>query len=62
MPSLRGVASEEAQELAAWQAYLGPALGEVPSLISVTGVVIVTAGILVTLGPRVLRPAPAAQR
>lgn len=37
-----------------------PLLGEIPSWISVVGVVIVTAGILVTLGPRLFRPPPVA--
>jgi drug/metabolite transporter (DMT)-like permease len=35
-----------------------PLLGEIPTWISIAGVVIVTAGILVTLGPRLFRPAP----
>jgi drug/metabolite transporter (DMT)-like permease len=39
-----------------------PTLGEVPSLISILGVVVVTSGILVTLGPQLLRPAAAPAR
>ena len=35
-----------------------PLLGEIPSWISVAGVVIVTAGILVTLGPNLFQSAP----
>ena len=40
-----------------------PLLGEIPSWISVAGVVIVTAGILVTLGPNLIQSAavPAAR-
>ncbi|MEK9660779.1 MAG: DMT family transporter [Alphaproteobacteria bacterium] len=37
-----------------------PLLGEVPSPISIAGVVIVTVGILITLGPQLLRPAGSA--
>jgi drug/metabolite transporter (DMT)-like permease len=37
-----------------------PLLGEVPSPISIAGVVIVTTGILITLGPSLLRPLPTA--